>query len=267
MNLTLGFSPCPNDTFMFEAIINRRIDLEGIKFNISIADVSQLNKWSFDARLDVTKLSFNAFRYCVKYYALLDSGSAVGRNCGPLLIKKPRTKLTSQSSIAVPGKFTTANMLLELAFPQFLNTREVLFSEIEELVLNNKMDAGLIIHENRFTYESRGLEKVIDLGEFWETKYALPIPLGGIVLKRDLNRDIQQKVNRVLKRSIEFALSNPEVSNSYVKLNAQELEQKVINSHIDLYVNDFTISLGSEGRNAVEKIFENTSSEKTTIFV
>ena len=168
MNLTLGFSPCPNDTFMFEAIINRRIDLEGIKFNISIADVSQLNKWSFDARLDVTKLSFNAFRYCVKNYALLDSGSAVGRNCGPLLIKKPRTKLTSQSSIAIPGKFTTANMLLELAFPQFLNTREVLFSEIEELVLNNKMDAGLIIHENRFTYESKGLEKVIDLGEFWE---------------------------------------------------------------------------------------------------
>ena len=132
MNLTLGFSPCPNDTFMFEAIINHRIDLEGIKFNVSIDDVSQLNKWSFDGRLDVTKLSFNAFKYCVKNYALLDSGSAIGRNCGPLLIKKPKTKLTSQSSIAIPGKYTTANMLLESAFPQFLNKHEVLFSEIEE---------------------------------------------------------------------------------------------------------------------------------------
>lgn len=267
MNLTLGFSPCPNDTFMFEAIINHRIDLEGIKFNVSIDDVSQLNKWSFDGRLDVTKLSFNAFKYCVKNYALLDSGSAIGRNCGPLLIKKPKTKLTSQSSIAIPGKYTTANMLLESAFPQFLNKHEVLFSEIEELVLNNKIDAGLIIHENRFTYKDKGLEKVIDLGEFWETKYSLPIPLGGIVVKRDLHKEIQQKVNRVLKRSIEFALLNPEVSNSYVRLNAQELEQEVINSHIDLYVNDFTVSLGSEGRNAVEKIFENISSKKKPLFV
>ena len=209
MKLTLGFSPCPNDTFMFDALVHNKIDTEGLEFEVVLSDVEQLNQWALKSKLDLTKLSFNAFRYCVNDYSLLDSGSALGRNCGPLLIKNPQTELTKESLIAIPGKYTTANLLLDLAFPNFQNKQEVLFSEIEEKVLKNEVDAGLIIHENRFTYQNRGLEKVIDLGEFWEQKTSLPIPLGGIFIKGNFTKDIKKKVERVLKRSVEFAFSNP----------------------------------------------------------
>ena len=267
MKLTLGFSPCPNDTFMFDALVHNKIDTEGLEFEVVLSDVEQLNQWALKSKLDLTKLSFNAFRYCVKDYSLLESGSALGRNCGPLLIKNPKTELTKESLIAIPGKYTTANLLLELAFPNFQNKQEVMFSEIEEKVLKNEVDAGLIIHENRFTYQDRGLEKVIDLGEFWEQKTSLPIPLGGIVVRRNFSNDIKNKVDRVLKRSVEYALSNPNILSGYVKYNAQEIEDKVIKSHIDLYVNEFSVSLGDEGRNAVKKIFQNTKIDFKSIFV
>lgn len=267
MKLTLGFSPCPNDTFIFDALVHHKIDTEGLEFDVVFADVEQLNKWALDGKLDITKLSYNAFTYCVDNYSLLDSGSALGNNCGPLLIKKPNTILTKESVIAIPGKFTTANMLLSIAYPNFNNKVETLFSEIENDVLNNKVDAGLIIHENRFTYQEKGLVKVKDLGEFWESSTGLPIPLGGIVIKRDFPLEVQQKVERVLRKSVEYAFANPDSSVSYVKCHAQEMDKEVVNAHINLYVNDYSISLGEKGRKAVIEVFEKTGKESETIFV
>ena len=266
MKLTLGFSPCPNDTFIFDALVHHKIDTEGLEFEVVFADVSQLNKWAFKGKLDVTKLSYNAFTHCVENYILLDSGSALGRNCGPLLIKKPNTILTRKSKIAIPGKYTTANMLLEIAFPEYKNKVETLFSDIESNVLNEQVDAGLIIHENRFTYQDKGLEKVRDLGEFWEGKTKLPIPLGGIVVKRNLDVDLQKKIQRVLRKSVEYAFENRDASAEYVQLHSQELEKEVVDAHINLYVNQFSISLGLEGREAVEKVFGNTV-DKENIFL
>ena len=267
MKLTLGFSPCPNDTFIFDALVHHKIDAEGLEFEVVFADVEQLNKWALQGKFDVTKLSYHAFTYCVNDYALLDSGSALGNNCGPLLIKKPETILTPESKIVIPGKYTTANMLLGIAFPEYKNKVETLFSDIEDAILTNKVDAGLIIHENRFTYQDKGLEKVKDLGEFWEEETQLPIPLGGIVVKRALPLEIQQKLERVLRRSVEFAFENSNSSADYVRHHAQEMEKEVLDAHINLYVNDYSISLGDKGRKAVEMVFEKTGKSTNAIFV
>ena len=267
MKLTLGFSPCPNDTFIFDALVHHKIDTEGLEFEVIFADVEQLNKWAFQGKLDITKLSYNAFTHCVNDYALLDSGSALGNNCGPLLIKKPNTILTKESKIAIPGKYTTANMLLNIAFPNHQNKVEILFSEIENKVLEGKVDAGLIIHENRFTYQEKGLEKVKDLGEFWEEETGLPIPLGGIVVKRELPLATQQKIERVLRKSVEYAFENPYSSADYVKCHAQEMEKQVVDAHIALYVNDFSISLGDQGRKAVQLLFEKAGKDCGFIFI
>lgn len=266
MKLTLGFSPCPNDTFIFDAMVHHKIETEGLNFEVVFADVEQLNKWALQGKLDITKLSYNAFTHCVNNYALLDSGSALGRNCGPLLIKKPATILNAESKIAIPGKYTTANMLLNIAFPHHQNKVESLFSDIENEVISGKVDAGLIIHENRFTYQEKGLEKVKDLGEFWESSTGLPIPLGGIVIKRDFPLEVQQKVERVLRKSVEYAFANPDSSADYVKCHAQEMEKKVVDAHIALYVNDYSVSLGEQGRKAVEKVFEKTGNSTDNIF-
>ena len=267
MKLTLGFSPCPNDTFIFDALVHHKIDTEGLEFDVVFADVQQLNKWAFEGKLDITKLSYNAFTYCVSDYVLLDSGSALGRNCGPLLIKKPEATLTRKSKIAIPGKYTTANMLLNIAYPHYKNKVETLFSDIEDDVINGNVDAGLIIHENRFTYKEKGLEKVKDLGEFWEEETGLPIPLGGMVIKRSLPFEGQEKTERVLRKSVEYAFANPNSSVDYVKCHAQEMEKEVIDAHINLYVNDFSISLGIEGREAVQLLFEKSGKECSSIFV
>ena len=267
MKLTLGFSPCPNDTFIFDALVHNKIDTEGLEFEVVFADVEQLNKWALDGELDVTKLSYHAFTYCVNNYVLLDSGSALGNNCGPLLIKKPETILTSECKIAIPGKYTTANMLLRIAFPAYQNTVEILFSDIENAILDNKVDAGLIIHENRFTYQHKGLEKAKDLGEFWEVETQLPIPLGGIVVKRTLSLVIQQKIERVLRKSVEYAFKNPNSSADYVQCHAQEIEKEVIDAHINLYVNDYSVSLGKKGRKAVEMVFEKAEKDSSSVFL
>ena len=267
MKLTLGFSPCPNDTFIFDALVHHKIDTEGLEFEVIFADVEQLNKWAFQRKLDITKLSYNAFTHCVNDYALLDSGSALGNNCGPLLIKKPNTILTKESKIAIPGKYTTANMLFNIAFPNHQNKVEMLFSEIENKVLEGRVDAGLIIHENRFTYEVKGLEKEKDLGEFWEEETGLPIPLGGIVTNRRLPLATQQKIERVLRKSVEFAFENPNSSADYVKFHAQEMEKEVVDAHIALYVNIYSISLGEQGIKAVELLFEKSGKESKSIYV
>jgi len=260
MGLTLGFSPCPNDCFMFDAMVHRRIDLEGLEFDVRMADIEALNAAAFAGQIDVTKLSFHAYAYCIGNYVLLDAGSALGRNCGPLLISSRDIAQDEVARgglrIAIPGKYTTANFLLSLAFPRATGKSQLLFSEIEGAVLDGTVDAGLIIHENRFTYAAKGLKKIIDLGEYWESETGAAIPLGGIVINRALPEDVQQKVNRIMRRSVEYAFANRAASLPFVRANAQEMSEDVMYQHIDLYVNDYSVDLGSEGRRAVEVLFE-----------
>jgi 1,4-dihydroxy-6-naphthoate synthase len=260
MKLSLGFSPCPNDCFMFDAIVNRRIDLEGLSFEVRMDDVEALNKAAFADLIDVTKLSYHAYAYCADRYVLLDAGSALGRNCGPLLISK--RPITSEQvaagglRIAIPGRYTTANFLLGLAFPAAGDRTELVFSEIEPALVAGRFDAGLIIHENRFTYAAKGLRKIIDLGEFWEQETGAPIPLGGIVIRRSLPADVLQRVNRVMRRSVEYAFAHRDASLPFVREHAQEMSEDVMYRHIDLYVNEYSVDLGAEGRRAVEVLFD-----------
>ena len=260
MRLTLGFSPCPNDCFMFDAMVHQRIDLEGLEFDVRMADIEALNAAAFAGQIDVTKLSFHAYAYCLGDYVLLDAGSALGRNCGPLLISKRDIAQDDVARgglrIAIPGTYTTANFLLSLAFPGATAESQLLFSAIEGAVLDGTFDAGLIIHENRFTYAAKGLKKIIDLGEYWESETGAAIPLGGIVINRALPEDVQQKMNRVMRRSVEYAFANRTASLPFVRANAQEMSEDVMYQHIDLYVNDYSVDLGREGRRAVEVLFD-----------
>jgi len=258
MELSLGFSPCPNDTFIFDAIVNGKVDTEGLSFAPYIEDVEALNQKAFQQALDVTKLSFHAFAHLLGKYALLDAGSALGKNVGPLLIAKtaiPANEIPKQR-IAIPGKYTTANFLLSLAHPKAKNKTELLFSDIENAVLSGEFDIGLIIHENRFTYQDKGLVKLLDLGEYWETVTHKPIPLGGIVVSQQLDSEVQKAVNRVVARSVAHALDNPDAPMPYVIKYAQEMEEAVMQKHINLYVNEYTRSLGTEGKEAVQRMFD-----------
>ncbi|OFY86192.1 MAG: 1,4-dihydroxy-6-naphthoate synthase [Bacteroidetes bacterium RIFCSPLOWO2_12_FULL_35_15] len=259
--LTIGFSPCPNDCFIFDALIHNKIDTEGLQFEVVMEDVEALNQKAFRGELDITKLSYHGYAYLTKLYQLLDAGSALGNNCGPLLISKSNdipylTTHISDLKIAIPGKYTTANFLLSLAFPEAKNKIEHLFSDIEEAVLTGKVDAGLIIHENRFTYEQKGLKKIIDLGEYWEKLANAPIPLGGIVIKRNLPDELKQKVNRIVRKSVEYAFANPKSSLNFVKANAQEMSEEVMYKHIGLYVNNYSVDLGAEGKRAIKILFD-----------
>lgn len=255
--LTIGYSPCPNDTFIFDAMVHHKIDTEGLEFDVLLADVEVLNQKAFNGELDITKLSYHALGYLTDTYRLMNSGSALGSGVGPLLISKKSIKPeeVNQLSIAIPGKYTTANFLLSIAFPNATNRIEMLFSDIEQAVLDGKVDAGLIIHENRFTYHQRGLHKIMDMGAFWEDKTKALIPLGGIVLRRKFDEALQFKLDRVLRRSIEFAFKNPESCMDYVRAHAQEMDEEVMKKHIELYVNEFSIDLGEKGRYAVESLF------------
>jgi 1,4-dihydroxy-6-naphthoate synthase len=254
--ITLGFSPCPNDCFIFDALVHSKIDTEGLEFDVVMEDVESLNQKAFRGELDVTKLSYHAYAHLTKIYQLLNAGSALGNNCGPLLIAKSNLKVESSTKIAIPGKYTTANFLLSLAFPEAKNKIEMVFSDIEDAVLSGKVDTGLIIHENRFTYEQKGLKKIIDLGEYWEDFSKAPIPLGGIVVKRRLSEDLKLKVDRIIKKSVEFAFANPASSLNFVKENAQEMNEEVMQKHIKLYVNDYSIDLGVKGKAAVQLLFD-----------
>jgi 1,4-dihydroxy-6-naphthoate synthase len=261
--LSIGFSPCPNDCFVFDAMIHGKIDTEGLVFDPVIKDVEDLNRKAFDGVLDITKLSFHAFAYLTEQYILLDAGSALGKGCGPLLISRSvlNDPHWEDMKIGIPGKYTTAALLFGLAFPKAKNKVELVFSEIEDSILSGKIDAGVIIHENRFTYEQKGLKKILDLGEFWEqTTHAL-IPLGGIVAKRNLGDSLRKKINRVLKKSIQFAFEHQDSSLPFIKENAQELNDEVIYKHINLYVNKYTVSLGVSGRFAVDQLFNRIKKE------
>ncbi len=257
MKLTLGFSTCPNDTFIFDAMVHNRIDTENIEFELVMADVEELNRMAFKAEIDITKISYHAYAYIADSYRLLNSGSALGYKNGPLLVSKHKVfpDEIEYLKIAIPGKHTTANLLLSIAYPNQKNKKEYLFSDIEEVVASGEMDAGLIIHENRFTYQQKGLLKVADLGEFWETKTGMAIPLGGIVVNRKLNLEVQKSVNRIMKRSVEYAFENPKASYPFVKHHAQAMDDNVMQSHINLYVNEFTRDLGVGGRKAIETLY------------
>lgn len=260
MTLSLAYSPCPNDCFMFDAMVHGRIDTEGLDFDVRLLDIDALNTAAFAGEFDATKLSFHAYAYCADRYVLLDAGSALGNNCGPLLISKrdiPRAEVAAGGvRMAIPGRFTTANFLCGLAFPQAQDKTPMIFSDIEPAVLEGRFDAGVIIHENRFTYEAKGLKKIIDLGEFWESETGAAIPLGGIVISRRLPADVRQRVNRVMRRSVEYAFANRDASLPFVRANAQAMSDEVMYKHIDLYVNEYSVDLGVDGRRAVEVLFE-----------
>ncbi|MFM1876802.1 MAG: hypothetical protein RL266_2539 [Bacteroidota bacterium] len=256
--LTLGFSPCPNDTFIFDAMVNGRIDLGDIELEVVLADVEELNRMALVGKLDVTKISYNAFSHVHYRYQLLNSGSALGNSCGPLLISK---RLLSDeelktATVAIPGKNTTANFLMSFAYPTAQNKQEFLFSEIENAVLSNGVEAGVIIHENRFTYQEKGLIKIADLGEVWEKRTGFPIPLGGIAIHRRLKPTLRKQFDDLLRKSVQFAFDNPDASKDYVKCHAQEMDEDVMRSHINLYVNSFTLDLGEKGKAAISKMYE-----------
>ncbi len=264
MKLTLGFSTCPNDTFIFDALVHKKIDTEGLEFDLLLADVEELNNIAFKGEIDITKLSYHAYAYVAKNYKLLNSGSALGNNNGPLLVSKHKIypDEVEELNIAIPGKHTTANLLLSIAYPESLYKKEYLFSDIEEVVLSGEADAGLIIHENRFTYEQKGLRKIIDLGEFWEEKTKMPIPLGGIVVNRNHPAANQKKIDKLIRSSLEHAYKNPVSSIAFMKKYAQDMNEEVMQKHIELYVNDYSIDLGEKGRTAIKKLYQEANNIK-----
>ena len=264
MKLTIGFSTCPNDTFIFDAAIHKKIDTQGIDFDVELGDVEELNKKAFKGEIDITKLSYHAYVYAAKDYILLNSGSALGYKNGPILISKRKIypDEIDDLEIAIPGIYTTANLLLGIAYPNAKNKIPYLFSDIEEAILDNETDAGLIIHENRFTYQKKGLIKIIDLGEYWEENTKMPIPLGGIVINRRFDNQTQKAVSEIIKQSIEYAYNHPESSLNYIKQYAQEMDAEVMKKHIDLYVNDFSKDLGSVGKKAVERLYKEAFERK-----
>ena len=263
MNLSLGFSPCPNDTFIFHALTHKLSNRYGLNFTKPVlADVETLNGWAMASRFDVTKLSFHALGYVQDEYELLASGSALGRGCGPLLVTKNDNISTVDQikTVAIPGRYTTAALLLKLYLARNYEIIILPFERIMAAVAQGEVEAGVIIHESRFTYKEQGLRCLQDLGQWWEEKTKLPIPLGGIAAKRNLGPKIIKKIDQALKASIEYAYNNPNASKGYIQEHSQELNEKITKQHISLYVNDFSLDLGNEGKEAIKQLFKSASS-------
>jgi 1,4-dihydroxy-6-naphthoate synthase len=264
MKFTLGFSPCPNDTFIFDALVNNKIDTRGFEFEVLLEDVQTLNEWAKEGRLDISKISYGALPLFLENYIVLTSGGALGKGVGPLLIasKELKTEQINEATIAVPGINTTAHLLFSLAYPEAKNKTFLKFNGIENFVLDHtgsddgKNYLGVIIHENRFTYQQKGLKKIVDLGDFWEKETGYPIPLGGIVMKRTFSPETQRTINELIRESIEYAYVHGSELVPYVKQHSQEMEESVMRQHIDLYVNNYSIDLGTDGKNAVQKFLE-----------
>lgn len=258
MNFTLGFSPCPNDTFIFDALANHKIDTGGLSFEVQLHDVETLNEMSINQQLDFTKISYGVLPIVACNYMVLNSGSALGKGVGPLLISQRPVDFNEVENytIAIPGENTSAHLLFSLAFPHAKNKTFKRYDEIEDIVLESENVLGVIIHENRFTYMDRGLYKIVDLGNFWEKKTGLPIPLGGIVGKRNIDENIIMQVDALIKESMEYAFEHYPLITDYVKQNSQEMEPEIMKKHIDLYVNKYSINLGAEGRNAIQKFMQ-----------
>jgi len=264
-SLSIGFSPCPNDTYIFCGLVNGHIPLSGWSLQQErFEDVETLNEWALQGRLDITKLSFHAFGHVMEDYVLLKSGAALGRGCGPLLIAGQNADPANlaKMSVAVPGKYTTAAMLLKLYAPDCKNIVMMRFDEIMDAIESGKVDCGVIIHESRFTYANRGLVLMKDLGSWWEDISGYPIPLGGIAVKRSLGRELIEKIDKAIKSSIDWSQRNHELCRPYIKEHAQELENSVINDHIGLYVNIFSEDLGAEGMAAIEFFLKKGRKEK-----
>jgi 1,4-dihydroxy-6-naphthoate synthase len=266
MKLTLGFSPCPNDTFIFDALVNNKIDTGDLAFDVILEDVQTLNQWAIAGKLDITKLSYGVLPLVLDKYIVLNSGSALGNGVGPLLISKsPLLPLkgalhedkseVENAAVAIPGENTTAHLLFSLAYPAAKNKIFVRYDEIENFVLQDK-GLGVIIHENRFTYAAKGLHKIIDLGDFWEQQTGNPIPLGGIVAKRSMDTALQLQVNALIKKSITYAYTKYPELNEYIKKHSQEMSEDVMRQHIDLYVNQYSLNLGTNGKAAIKKLLE-----------
>lgn len=256
MKLTLGFSPCPNDTFIFDAMVHGRIDTEGLEFEYFMNDVEELNKKAVNGEADITKISCAAYPFIADKYFILDSGGALGFKNGPLLVTKEENinKPLEEMKVAIPGKYTTANLLLSAAYRNVGSRVEMLFSDIEEAVLRGDVDAGLLIHETRFTYQSKGLVKIIDTGEYWEKLTKLPIPLGVICVNKNLPEDISHKVNRIIQRSIDYAYFDSAASYFFIRDNAREIDQMVVSNHIKLFVTSFSYHLGERGKEAIYRL-------------
>lgn len=258
MKLTLGFSPCPNDTFIFDALVHHKIDTGDYTFEVVMEDVEALNKMARAGKVDITKLSFHAYAYASADYILLNAGSALGKGCGPLLISKDPIPVSRVPDcvVGIPGRMTTANLLFSLAFPDAITKKELLFSHIEQELLDDRIDAVVIIHENRFTYEGKGLQKIMDLGAYWESNYQVPVPLGGIAAKRSLGEGTIRDIDRLIRESVAFAFADRSSSTAYTARHAQEMDEDVMEQHIRLYVNEFSLDLGEEGRNAIERMYQ-----------
>lgn len=255
--MTLAFSPCPNDTFIFDALVNGKIDTEGISFDVVLEDVQTLNEWAKAGKLDISKISYGVLPLVLNSYKVLNSGGALGMGVGPLLISKGKTtKAVEDMLIAIPGENTTAHMLFSLAYPNARNKQFLVFHEIEEAVLSGRVDAGVIIHENRFTYQDKGLYKIRDLGEYWEETVKVPIPLGGIIIRKDIDPAQQQTIDKLIRKSLEYAFANYPQIPDYVHQHSQEMSEQVMRQHIDLYVNQYSLGLGDEGKKAVNTLLD-----------
>lgn len=270
MKITLGFSPCPNDTFIFDALVNGGIDTEGLEFEVHLEDVQTLNQMAINNRLDVSKISYGSLPMVLENYVLLNAGSALGKGVGPLLIAPfgiPNPAIKS-CIVAIPGEHTTAHVLFSLAYPEATNKVFLRYDQIENFVVENSatlddiraVRLGVIIHENRFTYQDKGLVKQTDLGQFWEEETGLPVPLGGIVIRRSIDDAIKKQVDRLIRKSLEYAYSRPDPINDYIRKHAQEMSDTVMKQHIDLYVNNFSLDLGKQGKAAVTKFVQVHSS-------
>ncbi len=261
MKISLGFSTCPNDTFIFDALVNGKIDSEGLEFEPYLTDVEDLNLLAFKGELDVTKISYHAWLHVWKMYRILDSGSALGKGSGPVLVAKNQCLDPRYLSltVAIPGEYTTANMLLRMAYPNIKEKKIFVFSDIEQAVLDGQADAGLLIHENRFTYEKKGLVLLRDLGQFWEETAKAPIPLGGIMVHRRLPKEVIEKINRLVRKSLEYAFQYPEGTVGYMKKFAQSMEQDVLEAHLKTFVNEYSLELGVEGKRAIQILIDKST--------
>lgn len=258
MNIKIGFSPCPNDTFMFNALVNGKLNTQGFEFTPVIADVEALNKMALNGELDVTKLSLNAFAFAAQHYQILNAGCALGYNCGPLLVSKNKFTVDdiAHLKIAIPGKYTTANLLLTIFYPEARNTIEMIFSDIENAVLTGNADAGLLIHENRFTYEQQGLYKILDLGEEWYMQTHKPLPLGCIAVKQSLHSEVKLTIDKLISQSVNYAFENKNQTMPYVKQHAQEMDEQVMMQHINLYVTNASVIMGDDGKATIEYLLQ-----------
>lgn len=265
MKLTLGFSPCPNDTFIFDALVNNKIDIGEFEFNVVLQDVQTLNEWALRGKLDITKISYGVLPLVISNYVVLNAGGALGKGVGPLLIARREINKSEIPSckVFIPGKNTTAHLLFSMAFPTASKKVFVKFDQIEQMLLNPLLgvehgikEAGVIIHENRFTYQQKGLVKIMDLGEYWERQTNAPIPLGAIIMRRQFDSLVMQQVDALIRKSVEYAFSNYPLIADYVKHYSQEMEESVMRKHIDLYVNNYSVELKEDGKAAVNKLLE-----------